>query len=137
MGPSPGAAPWWRILPSQRIAGSKERKEDTMQRYALRGLLAVLLAIGPALTLWATPIFDPLMQNCNVPNCGSVRIDGIVSVDLGSNPIPWNMELFAFAGACLRVHVVAQTEDWEAVLVAPDGTVWRDDDSGGNFQPLI
>jgi hypothetical protein len=80
--------------------------------------------------LWATPIFDPDTIDCAGINCSSVRIDGVVRESFGEVH-PWVIELFAFAGKCLRVDVTAQNADLQAVLIAPNGNVYRNDDSGG------
>ncbi len=106
-----------------------------MKRFMLRSLLVAALMVGfaPAQTLWATGIFDPSPSACTTANCSSIRIDGKVIADNRSPAIaqPWVIELFANSGTCLRIQVTAQTTDLEAVLIAPDGTVYRNDDGGG------
>jgi hypothetical protein len=96
-----------------------------MNCYAPRSLLSALL-VGFALPamLWATPIFDPVISTCATPNCDAVRIDGTVENR------PWIIEIYANAQQCLRAHVTAEGADLEAVLIAPNGTVYRNDDSG-------
>jgi hypothetical protein len=114
-----------------------KKKENTMKKYSFRILLtALLIGIVPTATLWATPIFDPLTNTCTTLNCGAVRIDGVVRLARAANETaggevrPWVMEIFANPNQCLRAHVIAQDADLEAVLVAPNGNVFRNDDSG-------
>lgn len=114
-----------------------------MKKYPFRILLtALLLGIAPTATLWATPIFDPLTNTCTTLNCGAVRVDGVVRAARAANEPtdgevrPWVMEIFANPNQCLRAHVVAQDSDFEAVLIAPNGTVFRNDDSGLTSCPL-
>ena len=101
-----------------------------MTSYTLRSLLTALLGglVLPAM-LWATPIFDPTTTPCTGINCSSVRIDGVVRQNAGEVH-PWVIELFANPGTCLRAEVTAQGADLEAVLIAPNGNVYRNDDSG-------
>jgi hypothetical protein len=101
-----------------------------MNYYAPRSLLTALL-VGFALPamLWATPIFDPGTSTCTGVNCSSVRIDGVVRETTGEVR-PWVIELFANPGTCLRAHVTAEGADLKAVLIAPNGNVYRNDDSG-------
>jgi hypothetical protein len=118
------------------MATESREKENTMKYYTLRSLLTTLLGgfVLPAV-LWATPIFDPDTIDCAGINCSSVRIDGVVRQSFGEVH-PWVIEIFAFAGKCLRADVTAQGADLQAVLIAPDGTVYRNDDSGVAPCPL-
>jgi hypothetical protein len=101
-----------------------------MKKYLFRILLtALLIGIAPPATLWATPIFDPVTNTCTTLNCGAVRVDGVVREAIGEVR-PWVMEIFANPNQCLRAHVIAEDSDFEAVLIAPNGTVFRNDDSG-------
>jgi hypothetical protein len=100
-------------------------------------LLAGLLLPGLLLPtwLWATPIFDPSTSTCTGINCSSVRVDGVVREAFGEVH-PWVIELFANPGQCLRVAVTAEGADLEAVVIAPNGTVYRNDDGGVAACPL-
>lgn len=46
-------------------------------------------------------------------------------------------QVYTAGGECVRIQVLQQDTDLEMVLVGPDGTVWRNDDGGGNLRPLI
>jgi hypothetical protein len=50
--------------------------------------------------------------------------------------MPWVMEIFANPGTCLRLEVTNEgSNDLEAVLIAPNGNVYRNDDSGVSSCP--
>jgi hypothetical protein len=122
------------------MAAEIRDKENTMKYTALRSLLTALLGgfVLPAV-LWATPIFDPDTSTCTGINCSSVRIDGAVR-QINGESRPWVIEIFANPGTCLRADVTAQGADLEAVLIAPNGDVYRNDDSGATtcfLCPLI
>ncbi len=103
------------------------------------GLAASLASLAPA---WAaTNVFDRSVSPCTVDNCSSERINGSYG-SLGSrgDVLPWTIQVYAIPDRCLRLQITNQNEDLEAVLVAPDGTVYRNDDGDiGNCTlcPLI
>ena len=51
--------------------------------------------------------------------------------------MPWTAEVYSLPNSCLRIAVTAQATDLEAVVVAPNGTVYRDDDGGPGTFPLV
>ena len=53
-----------------------------------------------------------------------------------NTPKPWTAEVRATSGRCLRLDVTSQTDDLEIVAVAPDGRIYRNDDSNG-LRPLV
>jgi len=55
----------------------------------------------------------------------------------GPSAMPWTAEVWSPPGVCLRIAVLAQATDLEATVVAPNGTVFRDDDGGGANRPLV
>lgn len=61
---------------------------------------------------------------------GSVTLGGTVNGS-GVSAGPWTAELFASAGQCLHLNVTQQDQDYEMTVVAPNGTVFRNDDRGG------
>lgn len=100
-------------------------------------LLAVLVLVGggPAA---ATNMFSEAPLSCSYPNCNSLKIKGTVL--LSSNfAVPWVAQIAARQGECLRIDVIAQGTDLEAVLIAPDGNrTWRNDNrSTSDLKPLI
>jgi hypothetical protein len=94
---------------------------------------ALLLACGLAN---ATNLFDPSVSSTSVLDGSSIELDGTLH-DTNGNPAPWVAELYAGVGECVRFFVTTTAFDAKLVVVAPNGTVWRDDDSGGSLRPLV
>lgn len=99
---------------------------------ALMGLALGSLSVGSAR---ATELFDPTFDSCAGLNCSSVVVGGVVN-SFANTPKPWTAEIRATAGRCLRLDVTQQTADLEIVVVAPNGVVYRNDDSNG-LRPLV
>ncbi|MFO1036430.1 MAG: hypothetical protein U1E45_06270 [Geminicoccaceae bacterium] len=66
----------------------------------------------------------------------SATISG-TTFGFGPSAMPWTAEVYSGAGGCLRIAVTSQATDLKATVVAPNGTVYRDDDSGGSLRPLV
>jgi hypothetical protein len=100
-----------------------------------KSIVVAAFAIGAstaiASTAHSTPVFDPSSSTCTTVNCSSETISGTFGA-LGApeSALPWTVEIFAFAQRCLRVEITSQTRDLEIVVVAPNGTIFRNDDSG-------
>ena len=47
------------------------------------------------------------------------------------------MQLYAGVGECLRLFVSSTAFDSELTVISPNGSVYRDDDSGGSLRPLV
>lgn len=85
----------------------------------------------------ATNLFNPQGPSPTPTLDGaSIRLDGTLN-DTNGNSQPWTAELYAGAGQCLRLFVTSTTFDSELTVVAPNGTVYRDDDGGGLLRPLV
>lgn len=101
--------------------------------------LAAMVAGGSMLLMGsfakATELFDPSLATCTGTNCSSVLVGGVVNAYLRT-PKPWTAEIRATSGRCLRLDVTSQTDDLEIVAVAPNGAVYRNDDSNG-LRPLV
>lgn len=54
-----------------------------------------------------------------------------------TQPIPFTIQVYSSGNECVRLAVTQQPSDLEIVLIAPDGTRWRDDDGGGSNRPLV
>jgi len=67
---------------------------------------------------------------------GSIELDGTIT-DSNGNALPWVAELYARAGECVRFFITSTFFDAELTVVSPNGTVFRDDDSGGSLRPLV
>jgi hypothetical protein len=103
-------------------------------------LFAVFLLAGggPAA---ATNMFSEGPEDCFRSaadlNCNSATIKGTVLLS-SSHAVPWVTQIAVRQGECLRIDVTDQDTDLEAVLIAPNGTVYRNNDrAGGDLRPLI
>jgi hypothetical protein len=94
---------------------------------------ALLLACGVAS---ATNLFDPTVSSTTVLDGSSIELDGTLH-DTNGNPAPWVAELYAGRGECVRLFVTTTAFDAKLTVVAPNGTVYRDDDGGGSLRPLV
>lgn len=92
---------------------------------------ALLLAVGFAN---ATDLFDPNVGQTHIPM--GVLLDGTLD-DTNGNAEPWVAQLYAGAGECLSLFVDSTEFDAKLVVVAPNGTVFRDDNSGGELRPWV
>jgi hypothetical protein len=98
------------------------------QRACAAAILSTALAAsGPALA--GSKLF--------ASSGSSITFNGSVEANSNGNVDPFVVELFSTGNECLRLAVTDQGADLEATLVAPDGLVWRDDDSGGSLRPLV
>jgi hypothetical protein len=66
----------------------------------------------------------------------SATISG-TTFGFGQSAMPWTAEVYSGPNACLRLAVTVQATDLEMTVVAPNGNVYRDDDSGGSLRPLV
>jgi hypothetical protein len=109
---------------------------------ALALLLAALSAVADSNPASATNMFDVgPVDTCGTPNCGARVIGGTVLLS-SSFAVPWVAEIAVERtpnnDVCLRIDVTAQGTDLEAVLIAPDGRVFRNDNRApGDLKPLI
>lgn len=107
-----------------------------------RALTLGTLALLPALSYAGAGLFDPL---CSPADCGPTDVRGTVVFQPADNlikvgqSIPFVETVYGGIGECLWIEVMEQSADLEAVLVGPDGTVWRNDDrdSPTNTMPFI
>jgi hypothetical protein len=101
---------------------------------------AVAFLSAPALAS-AQSIFDDSVSSCTTENCSSVRIPAHVFA-IGASAGAFTIDAFAAPGECVRFDLVAPfhpAPDMELVVVAPNGTVFRNDDRNGvtDRRPLI
>ena len=71
---------------------------------------------------------------------GSTTSATISGTTFGFNgaAMPWTAEVYSLPNSCLRIAVTASPgTDLEAVVVAPNGTVYRDNDGGPGAFPLV
>jgi len=112
-----------------------------------RSVLAwcTLIAVAPALTLaggaaWAgMQVIDLTAEVTDEINFNTQKIRGQYVLDVNGEGQPFFVQVWADVGECLRLDVETQQEDFELVVVSPDGTVWRNDDRAGaaDRRPLV
>ncbi len=109
-----------------------------MQRMLIAfGLISGTLLLTPGLSAAQTNIFDDSVSTCTTINCSSLRIPGTV-LSFGRSAGNFDINVFAAAGECVRLDVISQRTDLEMVVVAPNGTVFRNDDrTTSDLRPLI
>lgn len=108
----------------------------TMGKYLNAAAVAALLlaAAGSGSASFASEITDPTVGSCTTTNCSSVEVLGQVFKSTNPNngsvrSKPFVVQAFAGPSECLRFETIYQLQDLELTVVAPDGTVYRDDDS--------
>jgi hypothetical protein len=118
------------VFPGRRFEMSSQR--------VLSGLALLMALIFPAASPHqaAAQLVD-FENSCTGLNCDSIFYIGQYRFDTAGRPIPFEAEIFSTGQECVRLEVVAQDTDLEAVLVSPDGFVWRDDDGGAGLFPLV
>ena len=92
-----------------------------------------ILATGQA---DATNLFNPVVSTTSVLAGTSIELDGTLN-DTGVNSQPWVAELYAGIGECVRFFVTTTAFDAKLTVITPNGTIFRDDDSGGSLRPLV
>src|SRR3954463_11275680 len=103
-------------------------------------LMKFKLLLAPALVLacglaGATDLFDPSVSSTSTLDGSSLELDGTLH-DTNGNPAPWVAEVYAGRGECVRLFVTTTAFDAKLTVMAPNGAVYRDDDSGGSLRPL-
>ncbi len=102
----------------------------------LSSAVLALAAFGASEAFAGGEIFDPTVDATSVANGGAVIINATVK-SFPPSAGRWVAEVFAGAGECLRLAVTSQFADLEIVVVAPNGSAFRDDDGGGALRPLV
>lgn len=104
----------------------------------LAGFIALAtLLLAPVLGSSQTAVFDDTFSTCTTINCSSLRIPGTV-LSFAPSAGNWDINVFAAAGECVRLDVISQATDLEMVVVAPNGSVFRNDDRVvGDLRPLV
>jgi hypothetical protein len=99
---------------------------------------SVLAALGflAAGQASATNLFNPVVSTTSVIDGASRELDGTLN-DTGANSQPWVAELYAGVGECVRFFVSTTAFDAKLTVITPNGTIFRDDDSGGSLRPLV
>ena len=100
----------------------------------------VLLMSAPSLASGQT-IFDDSLSTCTGTNCSSLRIPTTVFA-FGPSAGVFTIDAFAAPGECVRFDLISPPHpapDMEIVVVAPNGSVYRNDDRNGALdrRPLV
>jgi hypothetical protein len=112
-----------------------------MRIFKLLAVVAtIVVMMGPGVAS-AQNIFDDTVSVCTGANCSSLRIPGTV-FSFGASASPFVINAFATPGECVRFDLISPPHpapDMELVVVAPDGTVFRNDDRNGvlDRRPLV
>ncbi len=70
-------------------------------------------------------------------DANSTRLRGAIETNSAGNVDPFVLQIYSQGNECVVIAVVTQGVDLTATLISTNGTVWFDDDSGGNLRPLI
>ena len=101
---------------------------------ALGGVALALSNLASAGSLlWTAP------SACTTLNCGATILHANITrsfTNPGGSVEPFIVQLHSSPQYCLRLDVISENADMEMVLVAPDGTVWKNDNTNGQ-RPLI
>src|SRR4030095_9438953 len=126
---------------------TQRRRRKSMNTKLFRSAVAaaavILCSVG--LVSAGTEIFDNTVDTCTGINCSSLLIPGSFLNHFGVSPKPWVAQLFKGDSQvtgehdCMRRDVGAQDAELEIVSIAPDGTVYRNDDRAGanDRSPLV
>jgi hypothetical protein len=107
--------------------------------HRLLGILFIVLGVAVTDAFAGPAIQIPTTQTCTGTNCGARLMSAVYLYDQFGNADPFILQVFAYANECLRIDVTAQDADLEAVVIAPNGWVYRNDDRspGIDFRPLV
>jgi hypothetical protein len=99
-----------------------------------------VVLVGPAVASGQN-IFDDTSSTCTGNNCSSLRIPGTVFA-FGGSAGQFVLSVFAARGECVRFDLTSPPHpapDMELVIIAPDGSVFRNDDRNGALdrRPLV
>jgi hypothetical protein len=104
--------------------------------FVILSIIAVLV-LGPRSGSASTEIWDDTVDSCPGDNCSSLRIPGSL-LAFGAGVKPWVVNVFGSVGQCIRLDVTSETHDLEMVVIAPDNSVFRNDDRVlGDTRPLV
>jgi hypothetical protein len=125
-------------MPSRNFGGGYSKGGTQMND---RRFIPICLGLGLAAFgvqfASAGEIFDPVVDTGTTENVGAVVLGGTVQGDVGTGTADrWVGQFFANTNECLRVAVTSQGTDLETVVISPNGTFYRNDDSGLAACPL-
>lgn len=82
---------------------------------------------------------SPALAGSKIFSSGNTlaTVNGSIETNSNQNRDPFVAQVFSLGNECLRIAVTSQGTDTEATLVAPDGSIWQNDDGNGGLRPLI
>ncbi len=117
------------------------------QKSAIRTSLGVGLALFVvASAAYAGQGIYDVRGTCRGNNCQSILLNGSYDVDDRSDADCFSVQLYTAGSECVRLQVSHawdtdpdpnNTTDPAMTFSCPDGSIWRDDDSGAGVKPLI
>jgi hypothetical protein len=84
----------------------------------------------------STNMFDPSVSSATKIDGSEIVLNGTLH-DTNGLTMPWTTSVYAQPGECMRLFVDSVNFDPKLTVLAPDGEVFRDDDSGGSLRPLV
>ena len=100
---------------------------------------AILAAVGALASTHAgasTNMFDPSVASTTKIDGSEIVLNGTLH-DTNGLTMPWTTSVYAQPGECMRLFVDSVNFDPKLTVIAPNGEVFRDDDSGGSLRPLV
>ena len=112
-----------------------------MRPFSTRLMATAAFLCSMAAPAAATQIFDSFNTSTGI-NSNAMRVNGTITGRPGSggfNAESWTVEVFAFAGECLRLDMLSSSAgDLALGAASPSPLVYfRDDDSGIGLNPLV
>ncbi|MFA5354344.1 MAG: hypothetical protein WC291_08945 [Thermodesulfovibrionales bacterium] len=100
-------------------------------------MLMAVLVFGYSPAVASTELYDDTVSGCTANNCSSIRLPGTV-MSFSPSAGNWVANVFAAPNECLRLDVTLEGADLEMVVIAPNGTVYRNDDrTATDNRPLV
>lgn len=102
--------------------------------------VTAILMLAPTSSFAGSNIGDVSVSACTTINCSTLSIPGdVISVPTLGFAGNFLINAYASPGECVRFDLVTPTNpDMKLVVIAPNGTVYRNDDrSGADHRPLV
>jgi hypothetical protein len=120
-----------------RIADGGDSLREAAMHIHFDPLRSGLIALACSSIIgWNSPAFaDPLvptLQSCTTLNCGSLALPGRINAHPPNPKLAnsWVGQFPGHAASCLRFQVVTENRDLAMTVVAPNGTVFTNDNGG-------
>lgn len=97
--------------------------------------ISILIVLALTLPAWAAGPMRLPSNTCEETNCNARSVGGAV-LAFGSSAYAWVGEFVAGRAQCVRFDVTEQATDLEMIVIAPNGTIFQNDDKGTGPCPL-